>query len=386
MKIDDGLKKYNEIGEHTGFNPYYNAVESSLGDTITIEGKEYINLAANNYLGLADDPRVKKAVIDAVEKYGVSMCGTPIAIGYSDLSVRLEKRLAAFVGVEEAVILPSCYQANNGLFQTIAEKNDVIIFDHYAHSSLVQGIQSAGCTIKPFLHNNTEHLKKILSKSGEFGRRFVVTESVFSTEGSIAPAKKMEELCMEFDATLIIDDSHGIGVIGENGRGILEEENLTGENIIYTASLGKAFANLGGMVGGDKKTIAYLRYYFPHLIYSTALPPMVMAGIEKVLDIVESEFKDISKVMQTYKRQIAEALLEAGYKIAESRTMINSIESGDAVNTINITKKFYENGILATPFIEPSVPHNQGRVRLIAGANLKPETIAKAVKIIKETR
>jgi glycine C-acetyltransferase len=145
-----------------GMSPYYVEIESGLDDPILIQGREFINLASNNYLGLASDPRVKKAMIEATDKYGASMCGTPIATGYVDIYKKVEEELSRFVGLESSIIFPSAYQANNGLFTAIAGRDDLIIVDHFAHSSLIQGIRGVNCKIKPFLHNDMKSLHKIL--------------------------------------------------------------------------------------------------------------------------------------------------------------------------------------------------------------------------------
>lgn len=377
LKLDESLV------EKTGFNPYYCHLQSGLSDPVRIEQRDFINLASNNYLGLADDPRVKKAVVGAVQKYGASLCGTPIATGCTDLFQSLEKKLAVFVGLEDAILLPSGYQANNGIFSAIAGKEDVIVIDHFAHSSLLQGARAVGCKIRPFLHNNPEHLHGILKnlKDNPKGARqvFVVTESVFSTEGSIAPFSDIIDLCRKYQAVPVIDDSHGIGVLGKNGRGILEHAGLGGYFGLYTASLGKALANAGGMIAGNPTVINHLRYYCPHLVYSTALTPGVLAGVEAVLDIMAAEFPAISRKMWEYKTRISKGLHAAGFSVVTGEAPINSIETGSSEKTFLLAKLFYENQILATPFVFPSVPMNDGRLRLIAGANLTETTMGRVV-------
>ena len=369
-----------------GFNPYYKELQTALEDPVLINNESYINLAANNYLGLAADERVKAAAAAAVHKYGASLCGTPIATGYIDLFRGLEDRLAKFAGLEAALILPSCYQANNGLFSAIAGKEDLFVIDHYAHSSLIQGVSAVGCKVRPFLHNDMEHLESILDKSLRYRQVFIVTESVFSTEGTIAPFREICRLAEKYGAIPVIDDSHGIGVIGGKGRGILEEAVIGEYQGIYTASLGKALANTGGMIAGKKSLIEYLRYYCPHLIYSTALPPSVLGGIDKVLDIIESEseYRKISGRMWRFKEQLCKELSKAGFTLSEGKAPITSICAGNSESTVSLAKDFFENKVLTTPFIAPSVPVNQGRVRLIAGANLQASTIDRVLEIARK--
>lgn len=378
MKLDIRL------AEQTGFNPYYREIQSGLSDPVLVDGKNFINLASNNYLGLAADERVKEAAIEAIEKYGVSLCGTPIATGYIDLFKILEEKLASFIGLESSIIFPSCYQANNGLFAAVAGKEDLIVVDHYAHSSLVQGARAAGCRIRPFLHNNLDHLSGVLEKSAKYRQIFIVTESVFSTDGSIAPLKEIIDLSAKYHAIPVVDDSHGIGTIGKRGRGILEECGITDFQGIYTASLGKALANMGGIISGKKELIDYLRYYCPHLVYSTAVPPAVLGGVSKVLDIIEEDFEKISFKMRKYKSLLTQCLVTAGFKLAEGKAPITSICTGRDEDTVILAKRFYEHQVLTTPFIFPSVPANEGKVRLIAGANLGEETINQVLEIVKK--
>jgi len=277
------LKLDFELIQKAGFNPYYPAIQSGLGDPILIEGKEFINLASNNYLGLAYDERVVEASVSVLRKYGASMCATPVASGYPDFYTQVERKLSKFLDLEAIIIYPSCYQANNGIFSALVQKEDLVLIDHYAHSSLIEGIRSAGCKIRPFLHNNMN--------------------------------------------------------------------------------------------------IDYLKYYSSHLVYSTSIPPSVLGGIDKVLDIMKDEFSARSKKMWEYKHRISEALRKYGFQITESTTPITSIVGGPSLETILISKELYENRILSTPFVYPSVPPNGGKVRLIAGANLKEESIDHAVQI-----
>ncbi|MFC2100722.1 aminotransferase class I/II-fold pyridoxal phosphate-dependent enzyme [Bacteroidota bacterium] len=363
------------------FNPYYPVIQSGLDDQLSIGGQRYIDLASNNYLGLANDDRLKQAYKNAIDKYGASLCATPVASGYSDLHQLVEKKLSQFVGLESTIIYPSCYQANNGLFTVIANNEDIALVDRCAHSSLYEGIKSSGCKIWPYLHNDLVYIEKILKKSGRHRNIFIVTESVFSTEGTIAPFKNIVDLCEQYDAIPIIDDSHGIGVLGDQGKGILEHAGIKDYNGIYTASLGKAWANAGGMISGKKSLIDFMKYYSSHLVYSTSLLPSVLAGINAVLEIIIDEFSALSHQIWNNKKEITSSLLNAGFNLTESTAPITSIKAGNSLETIQLAKQLYENNILTTPFIYPSVQQNEGRIRLIAGANIKEDSIQKVKEI-----
>lgn len=381
MSIKEILAENIRLLDGIGFNPYYHQIESPLTDPIRIEGDEFINLASNNYLGLANDVRIKEAMIEGIREYGASMCATPIASGYTAKYNSVCNKLANFVGVESGIIFPSCYQANNGLFSTIVKREDVVIVDQYAHSSLIEGIKSVGCKIRPFMHNNLLSLENNLTYSKAHNQIFVVTESVFSTEGSIAPLYEINTLCKEHNAILVVDDSHGIGVIGKSGNGILSHAGIDNFDGIYTASLGKGFANSGGMIGGNQELIEYLKYYCSHLVYSTVIPPAIIAGIDKTIDIIEEEFDILSAKLVENTALLANGI-KSSVPTADSQSPITSVICGTTEKTLLFAKYLFENKILSTPFVYPSVPKNGGVVRLIASANLKPESVHKAVEII----
>lgn len=376
---DTVLKKFN-------FNPYYLSICSEQTDPLIVNGREMINLSTNNYLGFSNDSRIKAAYISAINKYGVSMCATPVAGGYTELFNETRKKLSSFIGIEDVLVYPSCYQANNGIFSAVVRKDDIVIFDRFCHSSLIQGIRSVGCKNLPFSHNNMENLEYLLKRFSHYPKIFVVTESVFSTEGAIAPFNKINSLCQQYNAVPVVDDSHGIGVIGKKGKGIISHSEIEDFNGIYTTSLGKALANNCGVIGGSKELIYFLSYYSSHLIYSTAVSPAVLAGINTTLDLVEEEFDVRSKTIYYYSGVIKNSLLKNGFNIVNGKAPINSIVAGSSDDTISLAKKLFDKGILSTPFVYPSVRKNEGKIRLIAGANLQESSIAKALDIFNEIK
>lgn len=359
-----------------GFNPFYVSINNEQSDPLIVNGRKMVNLATNNYLGLSNDERIKNAYIEAISKYGVSMCATPIAGGYTELFENCRSALSGFIGVENVLVYPSCYQANNGIFQSLARKDDLILFDRFSHSSLIQGIRSVGCRVLPFTHNDTACLEYLLQRFSDYPKIFVVTESVFSTEGAIAPFREIYDLCCRYGAIPVIDDSHGIGVIGKNGKGILEHSGILDYEGIYTSSLGKALCNNCGVVGGSNELISYLSYFCSHLIYSTAVSPAVLAGISKTLEILNEEHQSRAEKLFDNFHLIKNSLIQNDFKVPDSKAPINSIITGSTENTIAMAKILFEKGILSTPFVYPSVQKNEGRIRLIAGANLREESIS----------
>ncbi|MDR0737089.1 MAG: pyridoxal phosphate-dependent aminotransferase family protein [Zoogloeaceae bacterium] len=364
------LTRGREIVARAGFNPY----------RVDFDDKHFIDLASNNYLGLAGRAEVKEAAIAAIREHGVSLCGTPVASGHSAHARQTAKRLAAFCGLEAALFFPSCYQANNGILAVLAGEDDGIVIDRAAHASLIVGARACRAKISPFVHNSVEHLAHVLARAGKHRNIFVVTESVFSTEGSIAPLPEILALCREHDAIPVVDDSHGIGVLGASGRGALEHFGITDFPGIYTASLGKALAGMGGMVAGNAEIMERLEYLCPGLVYSTALTPPALGTLNGALDVIEREFSGLGKRLWQYREIVADAL---GAKRLAGEAPINAVPCGDAETAVRLTATLYQNGILATPFIEPSVPKNACVVRLIAGAGLSEEAVQRAARCIR---
>jgi 8-amino-7-oxononanoate synthase len=385
--VSTGLDVLNDLkvdrtpALHAGFNPYYHSVARD-GSGLLVDGIPFIDCASNDYLGLATDPRIARAVGDAVERFGASLCGTPIASGYAQIFQHLERDLANFCGLESAVLFPSCYQANCALFSAIVDSKDVVLVDHYAHASLIHGIRASGCKMKPFLHNDMAHLERLLSSASGYRAVLVVTESVFSTEGTVAPLDRIVELCRRYGAVPVVDDSHGLGVVGRKGSGILEEKNIADFEGICTASLGKALANAGGMIAGPARLIDYLRYSCPGLIYSTALPPSSVGGLIAALDIVREEFPVRRARLYSNRNRIATVLRDRGFTVAGGDSPIISVLCGSAKATFSLARRLHEKGIFSTPFIPPSVPEGKGCIRLIPNAGLSEGAVDQIVASI----
>ena len=371
--------------ERAGFNPYYKIVESGLGRKILIEGKELINLGSNDYLGIANSKELKQAASEALGKYGISMCGTPIVIGQSNVNRELEKRLSEFLETEETLVFPSGYQANSGIFQVLAQESDVIIADKYAHSSLHSGMALSKAKKRLFNHNDVEDLETLLEKSQNFNKKFIVVEGLYSTEGDITPLDKILELSRKYNAFVVLDDAHGIGVLGDKGKGVIEHFDALGEVDLITGSLGKAIGCFGGFVSTSSEVAEVFKYKMGSLIYSTALPPVISAASLRALDMVEEGYDRREQIMKN-KDKLFNALDGQGYVLTPSSTPLFSVIAGTNYEAAKLSRKLYESGVYGTPFLVPSVPEGRALIRLIPNANLTEEDLNETVKVFERIK
>jgi len=371
--------------DRVGFNPYYLPAETGLGRVVTIAGKNLISFGSNDYLGIANSPELKKAATEAIEKLGISMCGTPIVIGQTSLNKALEKRIAQFVGTDDALVFPSGYQANTGIFQDITTEKDIIIADKFAHYSLLTGLSLSKAKKRLFKHNDAQDLEKILEKAQDYRMRFIVVEGLYSTEGDISPLKEITGLAKKHNAFVIVDDAHGIGVLGKKGRGILEHCDVFGEVDLVTGSLGKALGCFGGFIATNAELTDIFRYRMGSLIYSTALPPAMAAASLASIDLVENSSSRREQLVNNKKRMY-ESLKDLGYNLTPSSTPLFSVLCGSNYEALVFSKKLYDNGVYGTPFLIPSVPEGRALVRFIPHANLTNEDISKAVEVFKKIK
>ncbi|HOX53831.1 MAG: aminotransferase class I/II-fold pyridoxal phosphate-dependent enzyme [Candidatus Omnitrophica bacterium] len=364
------------------FNPYYRNIQSGLGGKIRIDNKEFICLGSNDYLGIANNPKIKNVAIKAIRKYGLSMCGTPIVIGQSDANRALELKIAEFLKQDDALVFPSGFQSNIGIFQLLANKDDVILADKNIHSSLINGCLLAKADLKLFRHNDTKDLETLLNNSVKYRMRFIVVEGLYSTDGDIAPLDRISALAKEFDSFLIVDDAHGIGVLGREGRGILEKFNAYKDIDLISGSLGKAIGLSGGFLAGKESIIDHFKYNCPMYFYSTALPAHIAAAGISAIDFIQAH-NDIRIKIFKYKEKLFGALKDMGYRLSESKTPLFSILFRNSQETVKFSKLLFEKLVYTVAFIPPSVPEDSPRIRILASAYLKDKDIDKAIAVFK---
>jgi len=386
MNKADFLSQFNfdkSLAEEVGFNPYFQSIDSGMGAHVQLQGKSLINLGTNDYLGLSNKPEIKAAARDAMEEFGVSMCGTPIVIGQSALNAKLEAELARFLKQDDALVYPSCYQCNMGVFSVLANEQDVILFDKDVHSSLMNGISLTKAKWRTFPHNDLERLEDLLKNTQDRRMRFIVFEGLYSTGGDYPDLSKIIELAKKYDAFTIIDDSHGVGILGDTGRGVVELYDAFKEIDLITISLGKAIGTFGGALAGREQIVDFFRYSSSMYFYSTALPPAIAGATIEALKYIDQAQEERDKIKR-YANKMYGALKEMGYTLTESESPLFSVLSKTSEETFALTKQLYERGVYAVPFIPPSVPRDAPRIRLTFNAYLSESDIDQAIPVFKE--
>lgn len=365
-----------------GIYPYFRALSDSEGVTATFEGKEVVMLGSNNYLGLTTDPRVRKAAAEALERYGTSVTGSRFLNGTLELHLELERRLAKFVGMEAALVFSTGYQTNVGTITAVLGKGDYAILDKDAHACIVDGVMMSRGEMKRFKHNDIEDLDRVLSSLPEEGGRLVVIDGVYSMGGDIAPLREIVEVCKKHGARVMVDDAHGIGVLGQ-GRGTSAHFGLTDSVDLIMGTFSKSFASIGGFIAGSEEIIHYIQHHARSLIFSAALPAPNTAAVLAVLDIIESEPEHVKRVWENadYMRAGFKSL---GYNIGHSQSPIIPVIIGEQYRTGLTWAALIEAGVYTNPVIPPATPPNASLLRTSYMATHTREHLDRALAAFKK--
>jgi len=351
--------------KRAGLYPYFQPIEKSEGTRAIINGKEVIMAGSNNYLGLTSDPRVKEAAIQAIEKYGTSCTGSRFLNGTLDLHLELEARLAEFLGKESAIVFSTGYMTNQGVIQSLAGKGEFIFSDKDNHASIVAGTQTSLATTIRYRHNDMKHLRQRLehihAKHPEAGK-LIVTDGVFSMSGILANVPELVKLAEEFNAALLLDDAHAVGVIGPGGRGTAAHFGLSDRVHLTTGTFSKSFSSLGGFAVGDKDVIEWIRHKSSTHIFSASMPPANVATVLKVLDIIEEEPWRLKRLWEI-SDYMREGFRQLGFDVWASETPIIPVVVGDIITCFRFWKDLIEEGVFVNAVIPPAVPPNQSLMR-----------------------
>ncbi|MEO0126894.1 MAG: pyridoxal phosphate-dependent aminotransferase family protein [candidate division WOR-3 bacterium] len=342
--------------------PYFTPIESAQDHRVMINGREYIMIGSNGYLGLAADERLKRAAIEAVQKYGSTCSGSRFLNGTLDIHIRLEKELADFFEKDDGIVFSTGFQTNLGIISAIAGKDDVIIIDRQDHASIIDGCRLSFAEVKKFKHNDMNDLERILKSIPHNKGKLIVVDGVFSMEGDVINLPEIVKLKKKFNTRLLVDDAHGIGVMGEHGRGVCEHFNLLNEVDIIMGTFSKSFASLGGFVVAEKDVITHIRHTARALIFSASMTPASVASALTSLEIIKTEPERRKRLWEVTER-VRKGFKDIGLDTGESITPVIPVIIGEDEKCFAFWKSLFENGVFANPVISPATPPGRALIR-----------------------
>ncbi len=363
--IEQELESLRQSGLYT----HIRTLSSPQGAWLVVDGREVLNFCSNNYLGLANHPRLRQAAVEAIERYGVGPGAVRTIAGTMDLHVTLERRLAEFKGVEAAITFQSGFNANLGAIPALVGKEDVIFSDELNHASIIDGCRLSRATVIRYTHIDPEDLRRKMSAAKEQGyrRALVVTDGVFSMDGDVAPLDRIYQVAQEFGALLMVDDAHGEGVLGRGGRGIVDHFDLHGKVDVEVGTLSKAFGVVGGVVAGRRVIVEWLRQRGRPFLFSSAMTVPDVAACLAAVDLLEESTELVDRLWQNteyFKREM-EAL---GFDTGQSTTPITPIMLGQAPLAQQFSRRLFEEGVFAMAIGYPTVPKGKARIRVMISA------------------
>lgn len=351
---------------------------------MNIEGSKnsVIGFVSNDYLGMSQRVETINAGIEALKKYGIGACAAQAIGGYLDIHQELEREIASYTGQEDAILFSSGFGANSGMLRALLGKNDIALIDPFIHTSALAGLR--GTNIKRIGHNDLAYMEKTLKEvKGKYKTKLIVVDGVYSQDGDISYLPEIISLCKKYDAMLMVDDAHGIGVMGENGRGTAEHFNCLGQVDIITGTFSKAFGCVGGFVAASKKIIQYLRYYADSNVFSAALTPQVTASVLKAIELMKNK-PEIREKLWSNINYLRAKLTDNGYDIGKSVSAIFPIMVRDNKKVYQIAEMLREKGIFIISIVYPAVRTKEARLRASILATHEKEQLDKLVSSLNE--
>ncbi|NTW50502.1 MAG: pyridoxal phosphate-dependent aminotransferase family protein [Chlorobiales bacterium] len=340
-----------------GVYPYFRPIEENEGPEVMIEGRKVIMAGSNNYLGLTGDPRVKEAAINAIHRFGTSCSGSRYLTGTVSLHIELEEKLAEFFGKESVLLFSTGYQTGQGVIPTLVQRGEYVISDRDNHASLVVATlvaRGATANVLRYKHNDMEDLERVLQQIPLEAGKLIATDGVFSVSGQIVDLPGLVKVAKKYNARILVDDAHSVGVIGKGGRGTASEFNLVDEVDLTMGTFSKSFASLGGFVAGDRAVINFIKHQTPALIFSASPTPASVAAALKALEVLKAEPERIDRLLKNADR-VRQGLKSLGFKLMDSRTAIVSAIIGDQDKTLIFWRKLFDAGIFVNAFVRPGV-------------------------------
>ncbi|GAB4447648.1 MAG: glycine C-acetyltransferase [Anaerolineales bacterium] len=358
----EGLKEqglYNRI----------RTIGSAQGARLIVDGKNVLNFCSNNYLGLANHPKLVQAAAEAMKKYGVGPAAVRSIAGTTDLHVQLEERLAKFKGAEDVITFQSGFTANLGAISALVGKEDVIFSDRLNHASIIDGCRLSGAKIVAYEHNDPGALEDAIREhASNFRRALIVTDGVFSMDGDIAPLPDLYEVAKKYDILFMVDDAHGEGVLGKGGRGIVDHFGLHGKVDIEVGTMSKAFGVVGGMVAGKREIVEWLRQRGRPFLFSSAVTAPDAAACLAAVDLLEESTELVDKLWDNARYFKAE-MKKLGFDTGVSETPITPVMLGEAPLAQQFSRELFEEGVFAMAIGYPTVPKGKARIRVMISAS-----------------
>lgn len=380
------LEELHQKGTHFRLR----VLEDEQGPLCRYDGREVINLASNNYLGLCNHPKLREAATRAIADFGVGSGAVRTIAGTMRIHMDLEEKIAHFKGVEACVVFQSGFTANAGTVSSILGKDDFILSDELNHASIIDGARLSRAKVKVFRHKDVAHCEELLQEiAGEPGRKLVITDGVFSMDGDIGPVDRLAELCERYGAIMMVDDAHASGVLGRNGRGSVDHFGCTQRVDVQVGTLSKAIGALGGYVCGSRDLIDFLYHRARPFLFSTSHPPSVAASCMAAFDLLESEPERIERLWANtkyFQNQLSSAGFDIGGRTTPAtETPITPILVGEGRKAMDFSRALFDRGVMATGIAFPTVPEGKARIRCIMTSEHSRAQIDAALETLTET-
>ena len=383
MKAYDIPNKIQEMGLY----PFFRTIESEQDTVVKIKGKDVLMFGSNSYLGLTNHPKLKEASKAAIDKYGSGCAGSRFLNGTLDLHIELEDKLAKFVGKEGALVFSTGYQVNLGVISSIPGRHDYIVLDELDHACIIDGSRLSFAKVVKYKHNDMDSLEKVLQKTEMDKIKIIAVDGVFSMEGDLAKLPEIVQLAEKYNANVMVDDAHGLGVVGHLGRGTADHFGLTDKVDLIMGTFSKSLASIGGFIAADNDTINYLKHSARSLIFSASIAPANAASVIAALELIQQEPERIDMLWDNT-RYAHKALVEAGFDTGHTETPIIPLYIRDDAKTFMITKMLLEEGVFVNPVVSPAVASTSSLIRFsLMATHTKPqidEALEKITRLAKQ--
>jgi len=387
MNIFDKCYSFTRSDEakSLGLYPYFHAVEENEGPVVMMGGRKVIMAGSNNYLGLTAHPKVRQAAIEATNRYGTGCSGSRYLTGTIDLHIQLEHRLAKFMGTEDVLLFSTGYQTALGAISALVQKGEWLVSDRENHACIINaGILAKGgyAEFVRYKHNDIEDLERVLGRIPMEDAKLIVTDGVFSVTGEIVNLPGMLEVAKKYNARVMVDAAHAIGVIGNGGRGTASHFDKVAETDLTIGTFSKTFASLGGFIAGPERVMNYVKHHSPALIFSASPTPTSCAATLAALDILEENPQLVDK-LNANADYVRKALTELKFNVVQSQTAIVPVVIGDVEKSLLFWRKLFDRGVFVNAFVPPGVPPNLSMMRTSYMATHEQEHLDKIIEVFK---